>query len=93
MYVLDCEFNMDRFSSEEVKNRTLAFVRQLHAARPTTPVVISEGHPAGDRWVAAGVFQRQNATRAGYRLAFNELLASGEVRFDRTVLSSQRARN
>ena len=64
-YVLDCEFNMDHFPSEEVENRTVAFVRQLRAARPTTPIIITEGHPATQRWFFPAIGVTQNSTRAG----------------------------
>ena len=64
-YVLDCEFNMDHFPSTEVENRTVAFVRQLRAARPTTPIIITEGHPATQRWFFPAIGVTQNSTRAG----------------------------
>ena len=77
VYVLDCEFNMDRFNTSVNRDRTLAFVRQLRAVRPATPIIIAEGHPAGARWHDGGIYAQQNATRAGYRAAFNALLAEG----------------
>lgn len=41
-FVLDCEYNMDRFSMEENENRTYAFVQQLRQSQPAAPIIISE---------------------------------------------------
>ena len=78
LFVLDCEYNMDRFNQAEVQNLTLAFIRQLRAAHPATPILLAEGHPSTKAWLFPGNGFNQNATRNGYRQAFNQLLAEGD---------------
>lgn len=42
IYFIDCLPNMGSFSTEVVRDRTLALVRKLRAVRPKTPIVLVE---------------------------------------------------
>eukprot|EP00035_Acanthoeca_spectabilis_P007412 m.136418 g.136418 ORF g.136418 m.136418 type:complete len:830 (-) comp13943_c0_seq1:293-2782(-) len=67
-YIIDCNWNM---GAAEIAEKTGPIVRQLRAARPSTPIVLAEGTPAGSLWF--GGDQSQAANNAALRKAFGEL--------------------
>jgi hypothetical protein len=76
VYVLDCLPNM---SAEEVTARTEPFVRILRKARPETPIVLVEDRSYANATVLAGPRQRNMASRAALRKAFDKMYSEGVV--------------
>ncbi len=88
-YVLDCEFNMDKYTPSSsagsqrnhtvVETLTYAFVKQLRAARPETPVLLIEGHDYTPGWAEINGMDKQAGTRNGYRAAYARIQSEGDT--------------
>ncbi|HWB08239.1 MAG TPA: SGNH/GDSL hydrolase family protein [Pirellulales bacterium] len=74
VYVLDCLPNM---SAQEVSERVEPFVRTLRAARPATPIVLVEDRNYTDGFLVTSKRQRNEASQAALRAAFDRLAADG----------------
>ena len=53
--VVDCEYNMDGEAPLDVYNSTVVFVSSLRKRRPDIPVLLLEGHEAGQEWLLPAV--------------------------------------
>jgi hypothetical protein len=73
-YVLDCLPNM---SSQEVSERVEPFVRTLRAAHPATPIVLVEDRNYTDGFLVASKRDRNEASQAALRAAFDRLVGGG----------------
>ncbi len=74
VFVVDCLPNM---TPVQVAERTVPLVRQLRAARPTTPILLVEDRTFGNAWVQPSVQEAHAARRLALRTAVAELRATG----------------
>ncbi|HET6883274.1 MAG TPA: SGNH/GDSL hydrolase family protein, partial [Pirellulales bacterium] len=74
VYVLDCLPNM---TPQEVNERVEPFVRTLRAAHPSTPIVLVEDRNYTDGFLVASKQERNEASHAALRAAFDRLVADG----------------
>ena len=74
VYVLDCLPNM---SAQEVAERVEPFVRTLRAARRSVPILLVEDRNYTDGVLVAGKRERNEASHAALRAAFERLAADG----------------
>jgi CheY-like chemotaxis protein len=68
--VVDCEYNMAGMDPLDVYNRTIALVESLRTRRPDIPVILLEGHEAGQEWLLPSVRLEHNRTKEAYRRAY-----------------------
>jgi hypothetical protein len=73
VYVLDCLPNM---SPQEVSERVEPFVRTLRDAHPSTPIVLVEDRNYTDGFLVASKRERNDASHAALRAAFDRLVAN-----------------
>jgi hypothetical protein len=74
VYVLDC---LPNISAKEVTERTEPFVHILRKARPTTPILLVEDRNYQNGHLLAGPRQRNEASQAALRQAFENLKKAG----------------
>lgn len=74
VYVIDCLPNM---TPEEVGSRTEPLIRQLRAARPTTPIVLVEDRTFGYAWIKARVREQHRERREQLQRVFARLQLEG----------------
>lgn len=74
MYVLDCLPNLE---PDQVLARTEAFVRQLRAARPNTPILLVENIPYAHDWIKPGSAEKVGEKNRYYRQAYETLKKAG----------------
>jgi hypothetical protein len=73
-YVIDCLPNMD---AKLVGERCVPLVKQLRAARPTTPIVLVEDRRFTNEWILPAKRAFHDANHAALRAAFEKLRADG----------------
>lgn len=73
-YVIDCVPNM---TDALVTERTKPLVEQLRAARPQTPIVLVEDRNYTNGWLLEGPRQRNAASQAALKNAYDGLMAAG----------------
>ena len=73
-YVIDCLPNMD---AKLVAERCVPLVKQLRAARPTTPIVLVEDRRFTNEWILPAKRAFHDANHAALRAAFERLEADG----------------
>ena len=75
LYILDCGWNMRIFTAEEIRKRTLAFVRHLHEKRPDVPILLCEAAHNGVEplWEPCKILVTLDELNATYRSAYEEL--------------------
>jgi len=74
VYVLDCLPNL---VASEVKERVEPFVRKLHAAHPTTPIVLVEDRTMEDAFLVNGRLQHHLSNRVELSAAYERLKTAG----------------
>ncbi len=74
IYVIDCVPNM---TETLVTERTKPLVEQLRAARPATPIVLVEDRNYTNGWLLEGPRQRNAASQAALKKAYDGLVAAG----------------
>lgn len=74
VYVIDCLPNM---TPELVAERTGPLVRQLRAARPSTPILLVEDRTFGNAWFVAKTAGLHRQRRRALRDQYQRLLADG----------------
>ena len=74
VYVLDCLPNM---VADEVKQRTEPMVRQLRAAHPTIPIVMTEDRTYSYSWIRQSSRNRNDSSRREFKAAYQRLLDDG----------------
>ncbi len=74
VYVIDCLPNM---TGPEVAERAEALVRQLHEARPETPIILVEDRSFTNSWIFKARRDRHAENRASLIHAFDLLVTSG----------------
>ena len=78
IFVLDCEYNMDKHDQSTVACLTYQFIKQLRIARPSAKVLLIEGHDGTKNWMNIAGQLQENRTRNGYRTAYNQLIGEGD---------------
>eukprot|EP00040_Diaphanoeca_grandis_P025499 m.141305 g.141305 ORF g.141305 m.141305 type:complete len:818 (-) comp30178_c0_seq1:182-2635(-) len=79
IFVLDCEYNMDKYTSAEIECLTYNFIKVLRKANPTAQVLLIEGHDGTKNWINTPLWNAENKTRNGYRNAYNHLIEDGDM--------------
>lgn len=74
VYVIDCLPNM---SATLTRERTIPLVKQLRAARPTTPIVLVEDRRNTNSWILPARDQHHTDNHAALREAFATLQKEG----------------
>jgi len=74
MYVIDCLPNMH---AAEIAEKCAPFVRQLRAARPTTPIVLVEDAIPSDMWIKPSLAERNADKHSALQSAFETLQKEG----------------
>lgn len=74
IFVLDCLPNM---AANEIRERTVPFVKILREAHPETPILLVEDRSYADAHFVAHRNERNETSRRAYREAFDQLKASG----------------
>ena len=74
VFVIDCLPNM---RADQVAERTKPLVAQLRAAHPKTPIVLVEDRNYTNGWLLAKPRERNAASQAALRRAYEELTAAG----------------
>jgi hypothetical protein len=74
VYVIDCLPNMN---PALVTERTVPLVKQLHAARPHTPIVLVEDRRFSNDWITPGKHQFHTENHAALKKAYTELKSAG----------------
>lgn len=73
-YVIDCVGNM---SLGDIKAKCIALVKQLRAARPSTPIILLEGDHSPNSWIQPSVLKMKDEKNVALRSAFTELQQAG----------------
>ena len=73
-YVLDCLPNM---TTEMINERALAFVKQLKAEKPNTPIILVACSPNEAGWLNKAEEQRINEKNEAFYAVYQELIANG----------------
>jgi len=74
VYVLDCLPNL---TADEVKARTVPFVKLLREARPTTPILLVEDRSYTSGHLLKPQAERNKASRAEFKAAYEALTKEG----------------
>jgi hypothetical protein len=69
-YIIDCNWNM---GAAEITAKTAPLVQLIRATRPTTPIILAEGTPAGGGWLDESDGVKMQANNAALRAAFDSL--------------------
>ena len=72
--VVDC---LPNINAAQVRARTAPLVRQLRAALPDVAIVLVEDRDYAGSWIQAGQAQRNRASQAALRAAFDSLVQDG----------------
>ena len=73
-YILDCLPNMN---GPMVAVRAVPLVKQLRTARPSTPIILVEDRTYTNAWIMDDKMQRNKASRAEFKKAYQTLLKAG----------------
>ena len=76
LFVVDCIWNMQ---AEMVHQRAIPLLRQLRAKRPTMPIILAEGTPAGGAWADANIANEMAAKNGYLRAAYEQLKGQGDA--------------
>ncbi|MGV3504455.1 MAG: SGNH/GDSL hydrolase family protein [Adhaeribacter sp.] len=74
LYVLDCLPNLE---PEQVRSRTEAFVRELRAAKPHTPILLVENISYAHDWISPDLAGKLEEKNRYYRQAYEALKKAG----------------
>ncbi|MFN7626748.1 MAG: SGNH/GDSL hydrolase family protein [Pirellula sp.] len=79
VYVVDCLPNM---TAEEVNARTIPFIHQLRASRPTVPILLVEDRSYSGAWLIESQRERNRTSRIAFQEQVRRLRDAGDEKIN-----------